>query len=356
MIHRPIALPMPLEDIEASVPFRIWAGTQDEVIDAYGIGLMDFDKPGPFVVRAFHGTTHDFDTFASKHFGNPEGAFGTMHYFTSSKSDAEMNYACDGPDLTSRIEQETERLIQDIEEDPEAFELTEDADDDAIRAKAEATCRKKFHGDSPRTLEVFLRFEKPFVINGDPAPRVHQHTPLVFPDIEDSYSRAEELVLQAHCLDHLVGDERSEALEGLQDDVFEQYDALHQETIEKLADAFLKVSNDLEISLPEMPGSLLESIAELTHSQLYRIMNKSENIIYIDCPVTGALISSEFTARVIEELGYDAIVLLNADKTFKGMNIPIGSTHIHIFDKNCKQIKSIENRGTFCARNPNIYM
>jgi hypothetical protein len=92
--------------------FRAWAGTDNTVIEPDEINDVDFSKEGPFVLRAYHGTTHSFEAFNASLKGNVEGRFGAVNYFTTSESDAGDNYAGEGPDLTSRIERRAEQLQQ----------------------------------------------------------------------------------------------------------------------------------------------------------------------------------------------------------------------------------------------------
>ncbi|MFZ3584420.1 hypothetical protein ACOI1H_19985 [Loktanella sp. DJP18] len=354
MNTRSIVSPLPSEMLEATTTFRHWAGTDTDVISGDDVGQVDFTKPGPFIVRAYHGTTHGFSAFEAKHHGNPEGAFGCMHYFTSSVDDAEQNYACEGPDLTSRIEQATEQLIYSIEEDLEAYGLPDDADSDAIRAKAQSLSYQRLHGDNPRIIEAYLRFDKPFRVNGQANVRDRTRTPLLLPDVESGYADVEDEVLREHDAQDLTDDEREEALETYADEITERYDAQRETAYATLEDAFRTAAIALEIEPPVIPDAIGMDPSDVTQDQFYKILHEAEETIYIDCPNTGALIVSEFTARVIAALGFDAIILFDADCKFERMNIPSGTAHIHIFDEHRNRIKSVTNRGTFCPASADI--
>ena len=100
----------PFGEQERSAAFRKWAGTIAPVISPEAINDSDFSGPGPFVMRAYHGTTHEFEAFDASQKGTKEGQFGAVNYFTSSQADADQNYAGEGPDLTQRIEMRAESI------------------------------------------------------------------------------------------------------------------------------------------------------------------------------------------------------------------------------------------------------
>ena len=105
------------------------------------------------VVEAFHGTTADFVAFDKKR-ANVECFHGSGFYFSNNAQDVSVNYAGRGPDLTSKIENEIDRIVNDNEDD--------DPDTDAIRAKVEA--RYIAHGGF--IMPVYLRFDNPAVLGG----------------------------------------------------------------------------------------------------------------------------------------------------------------------------------------------
>lgn len=59
----------------------------------------------------YHGTTHNIDEFRPGK-ANPEGYLGKSIYMTSEPADASKNYAGLGDDLTNRIEQKAEQIMQ----------------------------------------------------------------------------------------------------------------------------------------------------------------------------------------------------------------------------------------------------
>jgi hypothetical protein len=117
--------------------FKNWFG-KSKVVNAAG---------EPQVV--YHGTTHAFDTFTPER-GNPENAYGKGYYFSDNPEDASANYAGEGPDLTSRIENLAERLADDEH-------MTHD--------EAIAEAKKQLSGGKPNVMPTYIKMENPVVIS-----------------------------------------------------------------------------------------------------------------------------------------------------------------------------------------------
>lgn len=357
MTHAPDQAGFALAIQEASPAFRTWAGTDRPVLRGPEISACAFKEPGPFIAQVFHGTTHSFSVFSSEKLGNHEGAFGRVNYFTSSVSDADRNYAGMGPDLKQRIQCEGERMTHEVEQDPEAFDLDADADYDACFAKAETIVRSRLHGGNPHVLSLYVRMDRPFVIDGCKKPGqlriIPDTSPPLFPDLDDTYANAEQEVLDREGLGHLEGDARSEALEEHEDAVYEEVDLVREAVAQKLLDIFGQVAGELEAPLPQFPDDLLCDLSEITHNGFYQAIKGSEEI----CLLEGAdgLVSSQFLTRLIERLGFDGIVVRNVDRHFENMQIPTGAAHVHIFDAHRHRIKATDNLGRFSPDDPDIY-
>lgn len=333
---------------ETSQAFRDWAGADTPVLAGTEIGAADLSGGDAFVVRAFHGTTHSFDRFSAHLMGNAEGAFGRVNYFTSSYHDAQRNYACEGMDLASRIENDADRLSCEIQCAPEEFDLPEDASATDCHDKAVEITRAHLLGSNPHVKEVYLRFSAPFLLDGERWVRrrgqrslKRDTTPLLFREIEDAHAEAEAEVLADNQLDHLDGEAREEALEDLEEEVYERLDEKRAEVLETLADAVAAVASDLDIEIPDLPEGLFMDLDELTHQGLYDALMGSEDFQMTTCPETGQLISTDIFSRIVEHLGFDVIVLRNADQAFEGMEIPMGASHLHIFDSKTANILEV---------------
>tara|TARA_R100000951_G_C2652814_1_gene184984 strand:- start:58 stop:7674 length:7617 start_codon:yes stop_codon:yes gene_type:complete len=75
--------------------------------------MWDDSIDGSVVVGAYHGSTNQFEKLKAVK-GNVEGNWGSAIYASTEIQDVNENYAGEGADLTSRIEQETESVYQEI--------------------------------------------------------------------------------------------------------------------------------------------------------------------------------------------------------------------------------------------------
>ena len=162
--------------------FKAWAGTDKPVIESDEVNGTSFKGDGPFVMELYHGTTHNFNEFKGGENGNIEGHFGAVNYFTSSSHDVHKNYMGVGPDLTSRIEQKAERLADEIKDHYDNFEddalavqaikekYGEDVYDEDMLKMARNIADKELNGGNYNVLTVFVKTEKPFVVNDKNSP------------------------------------------------------------------------------------------------------------------------------------------------------------------------------------------
>ena len=146
--------PEPIPITETS-EFKAWF-SGSEVVD-------DDGKP----LKVYHGTTHDFDRFKVK--GNPEGFYGQAFYFTDSIVDVNENYATDaGADITSRIEQRAERImeeIQDAEDTGEYFGGWGTEEHDKLYEEAKNRAKAEIQGTHKGVvMPVYLCMRKPVIV------------------------------------------------------------------------------------------------------------------------------------------------------------------------------------------------
>jgi hypothetical protein len=125
--------------------FKKWSEGAPVLEEGYASNVV----PGePVVFRAFHGTTHKFDAFGTER-GNPENSFGVGHYFTTDVVDAERNYKGVGPDLTIRIAERTDQLLNEEH-------LTQN------QAKKKAL--KELSGGKPTLIDAYVKMKNPLVL------------------------------------------------------------------------------------------------------------------------------------------------------------------------------------------------
>jgi hypothetical protein len=112
----------------------------------------------------YHGTTHDFNEFIENK-TNPENYMGQGFYFTDSPRDLNINYATNqGVDLTSRIENMTEQIMDSLDEKEE---WDENLTWDEKYQKAKEIAKERLIGPSQgHSLPVYLKMKNP--LNLDP--------------------------------------------------------------------------------------------------------------------------------------------------------------------------------------------
>jgi len=330
--------------IQDNQAFRRWAGTDAE--PACGVHICDHDwsQPGPHLLEVFHGTTHEFQAFTLKN-ATHAAQFGKVHYFTSCSWDAAANYASDeGPDLKNRIAQRVERLEQEFYDDPCAAELEEDATDEQITARAQEVAERELIGPTSEVMELYLRLNKPFVI--DAAGLTDR------PVFDHSYDQDDAIAEVAD--DHgLTVEEIQEDFDAYHDEIYEKIDASWDEVHETIFQGIMQTAINLDCSAPSMPV-IEDLLMDVTCNTFERSFKDSDEIIYLDNE-EGDLINGSFFAGLLQHLGYDSIVLLNADKRFRTMNMMPATTHIHLMGSASKQIKSVQNCGAFDPDNPVIF-
>jgi hypothetical protein len=325
--------------------FKVWAGGDDvEIIDSEDVNDHDFRDGKPVVLRVFHGTTHKFSVFDALR-GNLEGQFGAVNYFTSSEQDATDNYAGEGPDLTNRITKRAEQLQNEIEDDPEAFDLDEDADAEAIEAKAESVARDELAGGEEQAMELFVKVEKPFVI-GEDAEWIE------FVDNEAVQTESVERVAEANDIE--VSEVESN-LDDYEDEIDEARWEIQEETPNALVEAIQEVSDRHGVDASELAGSVYELGEEATPGAIENLLRTSEDYAYAEGE-EGELIGSQMISEVIQEMGFDSIILNNAESRFETMEMEQGTAHVHIFDSGKTNIKSVLNIGAFDPTDPDIFM
>lgn len=340
--------------------FKRWAGTDKPVIEANEINSFDFSGDGPFVMRGYHGTTNTFDEFDASLKGNTEGQFGAVNYFTSSEQDASDNYAGEGPDLTARIEQRAERLADEItnfyeefENDEEGVAATkerygEDVYSEDTLEMARNIVRKELHGGDEIVMEVFIKSEKPFVVGDVGSPW---------------FEFFDEEQLEADAIQQVADDEGISVDEVKAD--FDQYsdqiDDARYELMDQagnpLVEAVQEVANKYDFDPSDLLASLYDIAGDGTvrHTTIEEYLRQNESLSYAENVEDGGLIQSQMIGEIIQAMGFDSIILKNANVRFKNMNMEPGTAHVHVFDANNTNIKSVDNQGTFDPTDSNIY-
>ena len=344
------------EDQETSPEFIAWAGTSNPVIDPYDISSTKFTGKGPFVMRGFHGTTHTIEEFDSSVRGNVENYFGKINYFTSDEGDAWQNYAGEGPDLTQRVDTRADRI--EAEEldgmmDEEIDELFEyyglDKETSFKEDIAKAMAKEELVGAEPGVEEVYLKTEKPFVIGG---PETNWTD---FSNFEGAREQAIENVASSY---GITTEELNENFDEYEDEVYEEEFNVMDSRSNPLVDAIETVANRYGIDTGEIVGQLYDNGVmndSADPTSVERMLRESEGAVFAEDPETGQFMVGQVVADIIQELGYDSIIMKDPSKRFPNMGLGSNATHIHIFDENNSNIKSAtDNSGAFNPNDPRI--
>ena len=281
----------------------------------------EFTPEQPVVVEGVHGTTHSFDVVDPMR-ANPENDFGRGFYLSNSPKDVAVNYAsAKGSDLTNRIELRSERLFDEMVDDPAAFNLKENLSEELIQEKARQMAVAELSGGAAQTYRVYARMDKPLVVGG----RFKNESKF-------TYEFNEKTEVETGTLLDLV--------EAIKDEAGGEYFQLDTDRL---------VSDIFEASYDEIGAY-----------DLVKTMKESEGLMYAENEM-GNLVSGEFVKNVFREMGYDGIIDLTVDVKF-GSKRKMGkqmegvtSDTIHYVAFEPTQIKSATGaKGTFDPSNPNI--
>lgn len=308
---------LPDDDAHTIPAIAAWLATGATLLDGEGLELHDFRQPGPYVLRAWHGTTRTFTQFDRAQ-SCAEAQFGRAFYFTTDPQDAWANYAQEaGPDVASKLAHLQERLYEHYCDDPEAFGL-EDADEDTLQEAARTAARAEVLGPNPeaRLMECALRIQRPFLVGGYtrwPIPGLS-----AWDDLTPAWDGDEED----------IGEDDEEAREEAWQ---EAYEAAYQAQAQILSNAFAQAAWALGLEPADLPvpAALLDDRFDGTSADLEDAIRKAFGDL--QDPNTGEIITSAVLGAVVEALGFDAIILLGADRRFTRMDMAYGTAHLHLF-------------------------
>lgn len=228
----------------------------------------------------YHGSVGKIERFDPRR-ANPNGHFGAGFYFTDNLYDVETNYA--------GIEGETiSREIENIEERSK---------DEADR---QSRMQERFGEQQIKTtiIPAFLKIQKPFdLTKGN-----------VWFEFEYEYDEDGDII---------PGSESGTGID--------------------LVEAIQNVAQEYGVDANTLFGEL-EIWDGIEANELVKRLMMAEEVMYVEDDNFNTA-SGEFIRRVVEEMGFDAIIM-NASEAFPGMNIPKGTRHYIVFNPN--QIRSTE--------------
>lgn len=308
----------------------------------------------------YHGTTHNFSSF-TKDRGNIENWLGLGFYFSSDPLDVSENYAGEGPDLQNRIEQETENIQREWEDDRDEFiyhykldqkdveELDSLGDTYYDSDIFKNLARKKLSGGTPNIMPVYLKMENPIYIG------TKNNTKLfIESDTEYYLEEAKDLISRD---DYDSDEEYNDALQNKATDLYyEDYDPKEDGTAVGLKNAITEVFHREGI---DGDYDLIQELQEGTDAQSFDKKLREHEDLAVHSNEDGQNDSFELIREIYEKAGFDGVVM-DADKYFgnnremgQKMKMNKGTEHYVAF--NPTQIKSaIGNSGKFDPNNPEI--
>lgn len=292
---------------DAQANFERWVGGNRLIEDAAEV--QEVKTGEPVVIKAFHGTTHEFFEFNSTVKGTVEGHLGRMNYFTTSEEDALINYTENGPDFQIRIRREIDniamRLDEEYEFDSDDYEsvfhqIVEDYNitEEELNERnvsptnysqeiiADIIVYKEFVGREERVLDVYVKLNNPVVLG-------HGYNVI---DVND---RAQLINALQEAIENSSYD--SYGTEGLAQEILQDY--LQEE----------------EINLKQLEKTIREGVRYQTNDD-------------------GEATSSHIFAEFFKNLGYDGIILNDVAERFD-MGLRKDTSHVHVFDEFNNQIK-----------------
>jgi len=325
--------------------FEAWSKGHD-VVEGYDIIMADPNKGHVF--KVYHGTTNEFSIFDPTVKGNKEGQFGAVNYFTSDQGDADINYAGEGPDLTLRIDMLAERL-EGMDAEDIADELGIDIDEAEAALQSDEALRQiateRLSGDTPQTMELFIRLDNPVFIGGPKETWIDNDV------IEQYREDATDEVLEENGADKSQTEEFEDEIRERMEDYAINDEPPIFEAIQNAIQGF-----DTDVDAVKLYGELEIYDYEISATDLENRLRDSDSLTYADDYESGENVGSHIIGQVFKNLGYDGIVLQNADQRFANMDMGAQTAHVHVFEETPSNIKSAaDNSGEFDPNNPDIY-
>tara|TARA_R100000152_G_scaffold18937_1_gene10916 strand:- start:1881 stop:8786 length:6906 start_codon:yes stop_codon:yes gene_type:complete len=275
----------------------------------------------------YHGTTHDFNVFLREK-GSLEGDYGAGFYLSSSREDADANYAGIGPDLSGRIERVAEGydLFEYSEEEVVEFaeargidlQSIEGADlDEKLEEIATQAATKELAGGEERLITAYVRLKNPAVIGADSDGRHMRLEPYQMYDeeaMEEYRPEAERLVMEEYGVGQSDLTIYAPEIRQKQEEWADQNGYYNQEP-HPLIEAVESVSQDF-IDRQELDLAALQEII-FEEPTLYEVDSELRKVFqFAYDEITGDPAQGEAVRRVYEEMGYDGIVDRQASAKF----------------------------------------
>lgn len=336
-------------EYEESSAFKKWVGNNELVS---GEEVQNIKTGQPVIVRGYHGTTHDFYEFDSSVKGNIEGHLGKVNYFTTNEDDASENYLSTGADITSRVENYRERVIQTLEDEVDS-ELEDEAREEAIRdvvaeyypdfdnssldynmsldEVADRISSFYLLGGDERVLDVYIKLNNPIVLgNGS--------TWFDALEIDETYlDEATQEVAEEYGISEQEA--KDEYGYEIRDRAIEKQGEGNK-VVEALENALSDNGYDSSLALQILVDNYYETEVDL--DKIEKALRKAELYENDNNEIAG----SQVIADLFKNLGFDGIILTDVSERFKNMGLDESTSHIHVFDEFKNQIKLADGKNT----------
>lgn len=369
-------------------------GTDEDAIayaqDLHGVRVLDM-SPAAVAARSkehgyreepfFHGTTHNIKSFADPLVSDKyvkDAYHGPAVYASTSRSDASGNYAtAAGPDIKARIMAKAEELgfnSSPDELDPQSLrafkkrlrpivKLGEERGDVFGPRASEwdklmwAKAYEDIVGPMPEgnLLELRVAPKNPVIVAPDNLQPQTRWYPGEAPyRIETPEPGVYEVTGPRGKVERFVQDEASAY--DLMDDLNRRHAADNPGPADKIPQMVRDMGTDRYISksadrlADEIAMHIMEneSISAGTLEKMYRGSDLSSALM-AQHGDTGAATVASGLQSIYRALGHDAAILKNAEKTFRGMNIPPNTDHIAMFTN--RGIRSVDAKFDPLRRN-----
>ena len=296
------------------------------------------DENGEPIVL-FHGTNSQFKSFQVGG-GNPEGDLGAGIYLTNSVGDVGENYAGMGPDMTNRVEQKTEQIVQEmldgfaLPEDVTHDEFLELSNDEQMSLASVVAMEELNIDHGGAMIPAYVKLTKPVVIGGPKE--------TVF-DYEGVYEDAAGLKSGQTGFDESTEEWVGET-------------GSYVEFVEKLK-VVSQDYHDIDIHKALESVEIEDGIGA---SELMSTLKTAEGMSYASDD-EGRLVASDILAQAFEAMGHDGFVDNTVNDKF-GSGLKVGkpmegmdADTVHYIVFNPAGIKSsIGNKGNFDPDDKNI--
>ena len=345
-----------LFDIDAN--FRNWTKGYTLVENE---GIEQIMTGQPIVVRAYHGTTHDFDEFRGSELGATGGHMGRTNYFTVDYSDASSNYLSDGGDLAYRIESRKDELYWYLDEELEGsteeeiieylqtWVVTKDSFDEIfdtelsftdIEELADLIAKHQLLGGEDHIKEVYIKMDNPVVIG-------NRDTYI------DNYGITEEVFESTLAV---IAEEEGMTSEEYIYEYGEEYAAMMVHEYEGadslVVDALERAMEDSDVIMLEAAESILDTYAFTPHISVSEIEEHLRSRFFEN--EEGESVTGDVIKNFFHHLGYDGIILTDVAYRFRNMGLSQGAAHIHVTDDFNNKIKNADGTNvTFDEKSSN---